>query len=149
MKRAQIEMIGLVFIVLLLVVGIMLYLRFSSPPEQNNEGTFQGATSFLVALKESAVCDASFERVAAACIEGHAFCDSGDPCLEAQLFMDEITSEFLVQHKFNLSIERTDVQVVVDCESGDQRTLLAAAPRTPIVLSRGVIGGNIVLSICR
>ena len=146
--RAQVEMIGLVFVVLILVIGIVLYARFSVVPEQEPPET---TSAFLTALKETTVdsCNANVERVARACLEGTPFCVTGDPCTELQDTFDEVGGVLDRQGiVYNLSLEQTSV-MTGDCPSSNPTVGLSSAPVSEIVLSGGVSKGRIRLSVCR
>jgi hypothetical protein len=155
MRRAQIEMIGLVFIVVLLVIGAVLYVRFSTADTSGTRAAqdMQGATSFLVAVKETTIpsCGASIERVAAACIERRSLCPGSDPCSRLQDSLDALAHIALGERgvHYNLSIEGTGIEAVDGCRSGDARVDLVAAPRSPIVLSGGRSQRFLVLSVCK
>lgn len=152
MRRGQTEMIGLVFIVVLIVVGIVIYLRMSVDDVENVEQEQQGSVSFLVALKETTLpaCGVSFERAAAACFQGETLCTSRDPCLEIQNTMDELSLVLLRQgFKYNLSIEGTALETVSSCQSGDRSVDLLMAPRVPLVYASGGAQRFLRLSVCR
>lgn len=151
MRRGQMEMVGLVFIVVLLIIGAVLWIRLSAIDTGGGQRAqdLQGATSFLVALKETTLpmCGTSFERVAASCAAGGTLC--GDPCYEAQTAMREIAQTALGDRgvRYNLSIEQTGLTVINGCDSANLSVDIAAAPRAPLVLPSGA-QRNIVLSIC-
>jgi len=89
MNKGQMEMVGLVFIVIIVILGIFIYLQVATRTPDVDSTVSQEATSFLIAFKESTIpsCGASVEQVAAACIEKKGFCSSGDPCFELQEFL--------------------------------------------------------------
>jgi len=152
MKRAQMEMVGLIFIVIILVVGIVLYLRFSIPdgptvPVQE----LQSVTSFLVAAKETTIpaCGTSVERTIAACLEDRTLCTSRDPCYEAQVALETLAAEMLPLQGFtyNLSVDGSSIMIEDGCVSADPRIQLLAAPRIPIVFA-GSAQRQLILAIC-
>ena len=149
-QRAQMEMIGLVFVVVLIVVGIILYLTLSdrvntSKPVQKD---VQYSTSFRTALAETEIpeCQAAVTHVAYACItQDLSYCNSL-PCEALQRAMDAITEETLKRQgiKYNLSLDQTSVQSISGCDSGNKTTGVFYSdipiPNTP---------SKITLSICR
>ncbi len=152
MRKGQMEMVGLVFVVILVVIGIVMYLLFSLPTDGGaSQAQLQGITSFLISLKETTLpgCSASFERVVAACVQGERLCGSGRPCREAQRAM-EAASAFLQDsgYAFNLSLFGTGLMVVDGCASAEPGVPLLAAPRLPIVYEGG-LREYLVLAICR
>lgn len=154
MKRGQVEMVGLVFVVFILVFGIIVYLKLSAGSAGTVAKESQGSTSFLIALLETDVpnCDSELQTVIAACAEGRSLCRGGaGPCHEAQRAIETVTEHTLVYEgmRFNLSVSETELSVVNDCESGDTNVLLSSAFEAPIVLSSARIGPSMQLSICR
>lgn len=153
MRRGQLEMIGLVFIVLLLVVGIVLYAKFAGKSQTGDRSTkLQGAGSFLIALSETSVpsCGTSFSKVVSACALGKSFCLTGDPCLEAQRTMELLASETLDKQgiAYNLSIQGTPLAVFTDdCESANPAVDVLAAPNVEIVLGGGTTR-KMTLALC-
>lgn len=146
MRRAQTEMIGLVFVVVILVLGFLLYLKFSSGgggsvPDQSS--------TYLVALKETTIpaCKTSVERIAAACLEGETLC--GDPCSRLEETFRSIAGQTLVREgfRYNLSLIGS-VSNSSDCASADPAVELTSAPRAPIV-SGGHVIGYLELAMCR
>jgi len=154
MRRGQVELIGMVFVVLVLVVGLILYVRFagSNTGTEQQTQTSQSTSAFLTALRETNVpeCRANVERVARACQEEQPLCTSGKPCIELQKIFDKVAQATLYQQGlvYNLSLEKTAV-MTGSCNSSDQRQLLVAAPVTDIVLTGGNAKGRIRLSICK
>jgi hypothetical protein len=143
-RRGQFEMIGLVFVVLIIVVGIVLYMLLGS---NRPLPAAKGGSSFLVALTETTVpaCDASVEELARACVKQESLCD--DPCFAAQEAFETIGSASLGKagYRYNLSIEGTAVMVVEgDCVSADPRIALREAPRQTIA----GLTANVRLSVC-
>lgn len=156
-RRGQIEMVGLVFVVVLLILGILLYVRLSAAGDEragdltDTAERVQQSNSFLVALKETTLCGTTFERAVRACIEDERLCPSGDPCIEVQDTMDRIVAATLIPqgYLFNLSIVGTDVMNVTGCISADPEVLLASGAESTIVLSGARPSGRLKLSICR
>ena len=153
MRKAQMEMIGLVFIVLIIVVGIVLYLRFSTRDTLGVSRVaveVQGSNSFLTSLAETEIpqCKATVARVARACKEGENYCLSGDPCGELHDTFSKITEASLVKQgvKFDLRLEGS-VRVQEGCAGLAPPVSLSSASVLPVILSTGQ--SKITLSICR
>jgi len=94
MKKGQIEMIGLVLVVLLLLVGALFYLRFSFSPSTSvsspSDLDVVRASNLLVALSHlSLSCKEEREEVSSLlvrCAHGESFCGvSSCSYLEEQL----------------------------------------------------------------
>ncbi|MBR9700259.1 hypothetical protein GOV11_00130 [Candidatus Woesearchaeota archaeon] len=168
MRRGQTEMIGLVFIVVALLLGLLVYVKFSvivkNPAGDlvDRARDVQQTSSFLVALKETTVPNcggAPMERLARACIENdRSFCITGRPCDMLQELFENLVKVTLVKQgiKFNLSLEGTEVMVVstdvngdLDCVSADRSVDISSAPVGEVVLSGGSGKGYIRLSMCR
>lgn len=150
------EMIGLVFIVVIIVIGIVLYIS-SSNKVNRDDGTGQAqgvqkSTSFLTALAETRIpaCGVPLSRVVQACVNDEVFCDNGDPCKTLQRTFDKVAAHSLYEQgmKYNLSVEGTAVQNISGCNSSSVNTRILAAPRQPIPLTNGQ-QTYLVLSICR
>ncbi len=153
-RRGQTEMIGLVFVVALIALGIVLYARLGTRSGDGGAAQAeqaQGSASLLVSLLETTVpsCGSSFERVAAACVEGRPMCASGDPCGEAQAVLENVSAIALDARgaKYNLSVEGTGMGIAsADCASADPRVDLVAAPRVPLLTATGT--RYLRLSLC-
>lgn len=154
MRRGQMEIIGLVLIVAVLLIGIVVYLQLSAD-NPGLEGVqaakdVQGTTSFVVALSETSVeaCGGvPFWRVARACAERERFCASQDPCGALQETVDAVAAATLAAQglKYNLSVEHTPVQSAQECDLTMDRS---AATPVPILLSNGE-SVSLVLVLCR
>ncbi|HIH24706.1 TPA: hypothetical protein HA251_06760 [Candidatus Woesearchaeota archaeon] len=150
------EMIGLVFIVVIIIIGMVLYLSLSGKDDSgaraNRAANAQKSSSFLTAIAETDIvgCGVPLSRVAQACVRREVFCDNGDPCITLERAMTKIANETLYAQgmKYNLSLEGTRVQAESDCDSANLSVSLIAAPRQPIPLGNGQTV-DLILSICR
>jgi hypothetical protein len=147
------EMVGLVFVVVILVLGIVLYLQFASKARSPVAQQSQASSSFLTALADTYVpaCNVRFSEVARECASG-GFSDlvCGDPCAEAQIVMNKIAAVTLLREgkKFNLSLSGKNVQYVSGCNSADPTVQIVAAPQIVIPLGSGRVA-NLGLALCR
>lgn len=157
-RRGQTEMIGVVFIAVMLIVGVLIYARMSSDGGGSTNArdavVEQEAESFIISLLAADVeqCGTNFEGVARACLERDTICDSADPCGELQDMMTLVAGETLTKYgtRYNLSVEGTGASVVVACNSSDRRVLLHANSRQEIIGSGGMpLGKGLVLGVCR
>ncbi len=159
MRKAQIEMIGLVFVVVILVLGIVLFVRFNAISSggtgeyTRQAAATQQASAFMTALKETTVplCGASVERVARACLEDDYYICPLDPCDALQSVFSDIGEQTLTKQGlyYNLSLEGRDVNVTVGCNSSTPTVQLSSALRSEIILSGGRGTGYFRLSVCR
>lgn len=155
-RRGQMEMIGLVFIVVIIIIGMVLYLSLSGKDTggatANRAASAQKSSSFLTAIVETDIvgCGVPLSRVAQACVRREAFCDNDDPCITLERAMTKLANETLYVQgvKYNLSLEGTLAQTDSDCDSANLSVSLIAAPRQPIPLGNGQTV-DLVLSICR
>lgn len=153
MRKGQMEMIGLVFVVVLIVVGIILYVSLSE--RNSSDGIVRTAkdvqtyTSFLTALAETDVpeCGIPVSRVAAACLERDRNLCDGDPCRALNDTIQLIAAATLKEQglRYNLSLDQTSIQAYDRCNAS---AINAYAPSIPIVTPGG-IPGKITLTICR
>jgi len=149
-RRAQMEMVGLVFVVVILVLGIVLYVSFSQPRGTNTAAQVMGQSSFLNAMLETQVpeCGVSISRLAQACIQNEGFC--GDACDKVQFALDRIVNMTLIEQgvKYNISIEGTGIMnYSSDCKSSDNRTRLGPGAQAFVTLNGGT--RQLVLYTCR
>lgn len=159
MRKAQMEMIGLVFVVVILVLGVVLFIKFKSI-SGGTSGDYirqaaetQQASAFMTSLKETSVpaCSTTVERVARACLEDDYFICPSNPCVELQNIFETITNGTLTKQGilYNLSLEGSEVMAMKSCNSSDTRVLLSSAQRAEVILSGGSGVGHIRLSVCR
>jgi hypothetical protein len=121
-KRAQMEMVGLVFVVLIVILGIVLYVSFST----RDSGTsprkeIQTYTSFLNAFGETEVqsCGLPVAQVARECAFAENNICEGDPCGALQHAMDVVLAETLKEQniKYNMILEGTATGSSNECDS--------------------------------
>lgn len=128
MKKGQIEMIGLVIVVIILVIGGILYLRFGvlGKKEVKNDVTVE--TSYIVntlnALLNVKVCSnsISMEETMMQCLNrGENICDK-EPCqyLEEQTKLIVGSIGITNKYKYSISIEKNGAtnEIVRQCETG-------------------------------
>lgn len=110
MKRAQIEMIGLVLVVVLLLLGALFYLRFGILDKENKReaSTLKGTQAFHLtnALVKVRFCDTSLEDVLIQCEEepALAFCGRENACAFLEQEIPKIVDPLL--HK-NVGVRYT------------------------------------------
>jgi hypothetical protein len=150
--KGQMEMIGLVFVVVIIVLGMFLYLRFSDSPSESIVRTakeVQLYTSFLTALSETDVpdCGVPVSRVAAACLEDDADLCGGTPCEALNNTINTIAEATLKRQgiRYDLRLEGTAVQAADRCNI---TVTSSYSPSIPIVTPSG-IPGKITLTVCR
>jgi hypothetical protein len=151
-RRGQMEMIGLVFVVVLLVLGIVLYLAFAGKTRSPTTARqVQESNSFLTAIADTHIpaCKVKFSEVAQSCAGG-GFLPCSNPCVELDFAVDRIANATLLREgrKYNLSLVGKDVMNYSDCESADPKTLITSAPQLAIVLGGGRVK-QLSLAYCR
>lgn len=157
-KRGQMEMVGLVFIVVIIVIGVVLYA--SAIGSKDTSKTYkdtvekQKSPTFLTALATADVADCSnrpFQEVIGKCIRNERYCSGGDACSAAQDFMSVVADNTLKEQgvKYDLFIkDRTDLRVNDRCDSFNKNNLTYAGKIYPIDLGTGDTA-TLVLVICR
>jgi|SRR3989344_6317785 len=128
MKKGQIEMIGLVIVVLLLVIGGLLYLKFGvlDKKEAKNEVTLESAyvVNTLTAIRNVNVCESSpvkMQQAINACINEENICGT-EACEFIKSKMEEIMVSIGIskQYKYSLYLEKKSkiVDIKKQCEYG-------------------------------
>jgi len=164
MRKGQMEMIGLVFVVVIIVFGILLYLKFSTRGDTGGitkrAEVTQSQSAFLVALKETDIpsCQAPFWRVAKACLENDPFCTGEDACAVLQDTIQTIADLTLTEQGtlYDIRLKGTDVQYapkdtsttpepLCDVEDLNEEFLISAAQ--PIAHTGGQ--ADLLLTICK
>lgn len=151
MRRGQVEMVGLVFVVVIIVLGIVLYMQFSGSKTSAVPKDQQRTNSFLVALTETTVpaCGDTFARVAKSCVVGDAICQQ--PCETLSRTMADIAAQALPGAKYSLRLESGDGrQVYAHAEdhcTADAASIIAA-PQQPIPFGGGE-NVYLTLTLCR
>lgn len=121
--RGQMEMVGLVFVVLIIVVGIILYVSFSGRGADGAQRSkeSQAYKSFVTAFGETDIpaCGMPASRVAQECLFDDTTVCGGDPCGELQQAIEDITEYTLEEQgiRFNMSLEGKPVGVEMGCDS--------------------------------
>lgn len=126
-KRAQIEMVGLVVIVLLIVMGIIFFLKFSiqnkqSPLEKSTIESIE-ANNLLNALLKATVCDKekiSVEQAIEQCKQNIEICDQS-PCKFTKTKIEEIFKSSLDEkttYTIEILADNKQLIVIENCKSG-------------------------------
>ena len=77
MKKGQLEMIGLMIIVIILVLGGLFYLRFALTPEEKKEDTSVQAYNLMNAVLNVYICgNTSLRSAIVSCDLGESICDN-------------------------------------------------------------------------
>ncbi len=159
-RRAQMEMVGLVFIVVIIVIGFILYAL--SIDKKDTSQTYKDAIekqkspTFLTALATADVIDCNnipLQEVIGKCIRNERYCTSGDACEAAGAFMTTIAISTLHTQgeKYDLYVkDHTDKLRVYDrCDSIGNRSALTYVGKTyPMNLGTGDTA-TLVLVICK
>ena len=154
MRRGQFEMIGLVFIVVIIVIGIMLYLSFVGKDPQNKlvkQATkAEGANSFLIALSETHVpkCGTAVTvtMLARACNDNAAIGACTTPCSDLQDVFNGITAATLNAQGLKYSLSFNGVSSAYGgCSPTSPDTTMI--PTMPVPISGS--SKDIVLALCR
>jgi len=149
------EMVGLVFIVAIIVVGIILYITFSAKNSNDNgagtASSYQRSTSFLVALTETDVleCGEPVSSVIKDCmLDDRSSCN--DPCKALNTTFNAVLNYTLTANfvKYNLSLEGKNVGNASDCDSADPNIETLGAPKQPVSLGNGQ-SAYLVLTLCK
>ena len=140
-RKGQMEMVGLVFVVPVIVIGIIMYVTFSGTTD--NTGTarqVQAYTSFITAFGETELpaCGLPAARVAQECFEypiGSSIC-GGEPCDALQEAMDAILASTLERQGigYNMSLEGTGVMSASGFQCRSTYTAKLPAGRTALLL---------------
>jgi hypothetical protein len=147
MRRGQMEMIGLVFIVIVLVIGIVLFLTFM-PKARASQGSFREGESLLIAFGQATVpaCGVSVSEVARQCANGGTCRDGSDACVHLSEALGHIAPT-LDQWSYNISLEGTAVMHENGCQSANPRQPLQGTPTLPIPLGGGRVA-KLKLAVC-
>jgi hypothetical protein len=150
MKKAQVEMVGLVFVVVIIVIGIILYMSFANKNQAPDTKDLQRSNSFLVALSETTVpgCSDPFSRVVQSCVLNEATCQQ--PCEQLETVMDQTAQYALAGSKYSLRVEDATGTVFarVEDDCTKDAASIIAAPRQPIPFGNGRTA-YLVLTLCR
>ena len=135
MRRAQMEMIGLVFVVLIVAMGLVLYVSFSPSRAPGPHKEVNTYVSFLNAFAESDITSCGAQgmpvaRVAQECAAGNPEVCGRDPCDMLQNAMDKVLREtlFVQNIKYNMSLEGTGISSVNDCDSASTGVYRSTLP---------------------
>ncbi|MBI4448389.1 hypothetical protein HY643_05400 [Candidatus Woesearchaeota archaeon] len=109
MRRAQVEMIGLLIIVFLLIVVGFFFLQLSKPKESNVEAGKESVrvNSLLNAMKKFTVCEGySLNDVLANCENGDAaVCGASSSCGLAKDTVKNISDALLVTYNYKFVVD--------------------------------------------
>ena len=118
-KKAQLEMIGLMMIVIIVIVGLLIFLVYKlTTPTQNVQKRYidkEIATNMLITLTNTHVKECHDRRLSELivdCVKSYsAMCGDQTPCEVANKTIFTILNNTLVEWdiSFNLSIKRTDI----------------------------------------
>lgn len=133
-KKGQIEMIGLVIVVILLVIGLLFYFKFGilrkEQPESDPTRELAYANNLIGALFNVEVCNGEYkiEEILIRCFEdkqGYStsmFCDELGSCDYAEREIGNIIGELGLKSykKYSISIRKDSDTVAIkeDCETG-------------------------------
>jgi len=137
-KKGQIEMIGLVIVVILLAIGLLLYFKFGILRADNGSGedpTMEIAyvNNLMGAVLNIEICEnergvSNIEGAVISCFDGQAYGESGELCnglgacdyskAEIRSIIGEL--ELKKIRKFSVSVEKSNsvVDIIKDCETG-------------------------------
>jgi hypothetical protein len=150
MRRAQVEMIGLVFVVVIIVLGIILYMQFSKSKISTVPKDIQRSNSFLVALTETTIpaCRESFSRVAQSCVLNEQTCE--DPCGKLKETMQDTAKYGLAGSKYSIRVEDAGGTLFASVEQDCTKNAPAiiAAPKQPLPFGNGQTA-YLVVTLCR
>ncbi len=163
-RRAQLEMVGLVLIVAIVMIGIILYVVSLSKQDSGQENRDllqeQKGSAFLTAILDTSVPQCSNVTVSIAiqkCAEDKPFCDSGNACRDLEIFLKDVTNMSLYEQgsKFNLTLKDSladKFSIVKDCNTGaaklNRSIRVLAAPQQDITLS-DTTKAKLILAICK
>ncbi len=137
-KRGQIEMIGLVIVVILLAIGLLLYFKFGILRGNSDTGedpTLEIAyvNNLMGAVLNMEICENersinSIEGAVISCFEESSFggdemlCNGLTSCGYSEFEIKKIIDELKLKkfRKFSLSVENNDksANIINDCETG-------------------------------
>jgi hypothetical protein len=142
-RRAQMEMIGLVMVVVILIFGILIYMQLASKP--NNAPavakTAQANNAYLTAMLETDIpqCRVTFRELAQACGRKVPIGSCPDSCEAVQASLDTIVANTLEKEgrQYNISITMTEIQKESGCKSAEPKTRIISGAQLPLVLGDG------------
>jgi hypothetical protein len=151
--KGQFEMVGLVFVVLIIVLGVFLYVILGN----NNNGQVarsalheEAMRSYLLTLAQTEVtaCEANVYTVAKACAQHETAGRCNDACTALQEAIDNtIASTLELQgFKYNLTIDGTSVMSATN-GCNQKTSMIYAAPELPIPVDGGT--RKMTLALCR
>ena len=131
MNKGQIEMIGLVIIVILLIIGLVFYVKFGvlrreTVPESTLEEQIS-AINLMGAIFNMEVCEENptkIEELLVNCFEDQSteFCNEEDSCVYAKGEINKIIDSINLKNykKYSISVEKGEntVEIKGDCATG-------------------------------
>ena len=92
MKRGQIETIGLLIVVILIIFMGLFALMFMSKGERKTDESFYSvkANNLLNAIQKASVCNEDLESGIVYCIENKEFCGQSDACDVVKVEIEKI-----------------------------------------------------------
>ncbi len=138
MHKGQIEMIGLVIVVILLAIGLLLYFKFGILRDDNGSGedpTIEIAyvNNLMGAVLNMEICENdrginNIEGAVISCFDGQSYggtgllCDGLGACDYSKAEIKRIIGELELKkvRKFSVSVEKNNnvVDIIKDCETG-------------------------------
>lgn len=128
-KKAQIEMIGLVVVVIILAIGLLLYVKLAVFRDQGEKENTIIENAYLTNLMGSVfnvkVCETDLKRVEEVlvmCFENQGFCGETDSCNYLKDKIKGIIASVGVKNfkKYSVSIEKGNekIDVLAECKTG-------------------------------
>ena len=137
MNKGQIEMIGLVIVVILLAVGLLFYLKFSVFRENTSKEdvTMQNAyvTNLMISVFNMEICEGStkIEEGIVACFNGENICEN-EACSYVNTSIKSIISDIGLKSYKNYSvwIEKGSLNktIINQCRTGIQTHTTVVTP---------------------
>ena len=125
MRRGQIEMIGLMVIVLILIIVALFFLRFSLRSDSFEDDTLLSlkANNLVNAIKKVTDCGKPFEEAIIACCQEENFC--GNPsCEHVTDTINSITSNMEEKVSFSATLNGESCGFIIqECQKGVTSTV--------------------------
>ena len=124
MKKAQLEMIGLMIIVIILVLGGLFYLRFALTPEEKKEDTSVQAYNLMNAVLNVYICgNTSLRSAIVSCDLGESICDNdcdfnGDYSFFSNQLDNIVSKVTYLNYSFYVNKGEIEVFKVEGCKYG-------------------------------
>ena len=138
-KKGQVEMIGLVLFVIILVIGLLFYVKFGvlkdNGPKEDTALKQAYATNLMGAVLNVKVCESAPVKIdegIVACFNGEQLCEQ-EACSYVKSQINQITADLKLKNYGNYSIWIT---------KGDENRTISSECRTGILTHTTLVAAN-------